>query len=68
VEQLIQVSYDISNPRTLKRELDALIETAVELNCGNLLLLTWDKEEVIKKNELEIKLFPACKWLCAISE
>ena len=68
VEQLIQVSYDISNPRTLKRELDALIEAAAELNCENLLLLTWDKEEVIKKNEIEIKLVPACKWLCAISE
>jgi len=68
VEQLIQVSYDITNPRTLKRELDALIEAADELNCENLLLITWDKEEVIKKNELEIKLLPASKWLCAISE
>jgi predicted AAA+ superfamily ATPase len=68
VEQLIQVSYDISNPRTIKRELDALIEAAAELNCENLLLITWDKEEVIKKNELEIKLVPASKWLCPISE
>ena len=68
VEQLIQVSYDITNPRTLKRELDALIEAATELTCENLLLITWDKEEVIKKNELEIKLVPASKWLCAISE
>jgi predicted AAA+ superfamily ATPase len=68
VEQLIQVSYDITNPRTLKRELDALIEAAVELTCENLLLITWDKEEVIKKNELEIKLVPASKWLYTISE
>ena len=68
VEQLIQVSYDITNPRTLKRELDALIEAATELTCENLLLITWDKEEVIKKNELEIKLVPASKWLCTISE
>ena len=64
VEQLIQVCYDIKNPKTLKRELDALLEASSELACNNLLLITWDKEEVIIKSELNIQLIPAYKWLC----
>jgi hypothetical protein len=63
VEQLIQVCYDISNPKTLKREIDALTEASSELTCVNLLLITWDKEEVIKRNSLSIQLCPAFKWL-----
>ena len=64
VEQLIQVCYDISSPKTLKREIDALWEASTELVCNNLLIITWDKEEVIKKNELTIRQIPAYKWLC----
>jgi predicted AAA+ superfamily ATPase len=64
VEQLIQVSYDITNPKTLKREIDALLEDSTELVCNNLLLITWDKEEILKYNKLEIRLLPARKWLC----
>jgi predicted AAA+ superfamily ATPase len=64
VAQLIQVCYDISNPKTLKREIAALLEASSELACNNLLLITWDKEEMIEKNEHNIQLLPACKWLC----
>jgi predicted AAA+ superfamily ATPase len=64
VEQLIQVCYDISSPKTLRREIDALVEASVELTCNNLLLITWDKEEVIKKKDLNIQLIPAFKWFC----
>jgi predicted AAA+ superfamily ATPase len=64
VEQLIQVCYDITSPKTLKREIDALLEASAELACINLLLITWDNEEVIKKGELTIRLIPAYKWLC----
>ncbi|HBX53556.1 MAG TPA: ATPase [Bacteroidales bacterium] len=63
VEQLIQVCYDISKPKTLKRELDALIEASSELACDKLILITWDKEDVIEKNEYKIQLVPAWKWL-----
>jgi uncharacterized protein len=65
VEQLIQVCYDITNPKTLKREITALLEASSELTCNNLLLITWDKEEVIEKNGCSIQLMPASKWLCA---
>lgn len=63
-EQLIQVCYDISSHKTLKRELDALIEAATELKCDNLEIVTWDKEEQIEVNKYTIKLTPAYKWLC----
>ena len=64
IEQLIQVCYDITNPKTLKREVEALIEASSELACTNLLLITWNNEDVIIKGELSIKLLPAVKWLC----
>jgi predicted AAA+ superfamily ATPase len=64
VEQLIQVCYDITNPKTLKRETDALLEASSELSCNDLLVITWDKSEVIQKNEQTIKLVPAIEWLC----
>jgi len=63
VEQLIQVCYDITNPKTLKREIASLAEASSELNCNNLLLITRDKEEVIEKNNHNIQLLPAFKWL-----
>lgn len=64
IVQLIQVCYDISNSKTMKREIDALTEASAELKCTNLLLLTWEKEEVIKRDEHTIQLLPVYKWLC----
>ncbi|NEW84012.1 MAG: ATP-binding protein [Mariniphaga sp.] len=63
IEQLIQVCYDITRPKTLKRELDAFIEAATELNCERLLLITWDKEEQLKADKFTVQLIPAYKWL-----
>lgn len=62
VEQLIQVSYDISNVRTLKRELSALVECAEELHCDNLLLITFDSEDTIVYNGKTIHVRPFNKW------
>ena len=64
VVQLIQVCYDISNQKILKCEIAALQEASSELACNNLLLITWDKEDVIGENECKIQLLPACRWLC----
>jgi len=63
VDQLIQVCYDITNSRTLKRETDALAEASEELECANLLLINWDREEIIEKNGIRIQLLPAYRWL-----
>ncbi|NQT77525.1 MAG: ATP-binding protein [Bacteroidetes bacterium] len=62
IEQLIQVCYDINQPKVKKRETDALVEAAEELNCTDLLLITWDKEDIIQFDQLKIKLLPAYKW------
>ena len=62
-EQLIQVCYDISDPKTLRREISALVEASDELNCKKMLLITWDKEEVIEQKGCTIKLMPAWRWL-----
>jgi predicted AAA+ superfamily ATPase len=60
---LIQVSYEVLNPKTLKRETSALTEAAGELHCNNLLLLTWDEENTIIENNLTIQILPVWKWL-----
>lgn len=62
VEQLIQVSYDISSERTLKRELSALTECASELHCGNIILITFDTEDTIQYNGYTIQVLPFIKW------
>ena len=46
VEQLIQVCYDMTSEKTRKRELDALVEAAEELHCDNLLVITYNKQEI----------------------
>ncbi len=63
VEQLIQVCYDISNPKTLKRETEALLEASSELKNNNLIIITWDKDETIEQDGKSIVLIPAYKWL-----
>lgn len=63
INQLIQVCYDISHPKTMKREIDALVEAASELKCENLWLITWDKEEQIEVSKHIIRIIPAYKWL-----
>jgi uncharacterized protein len=63
IEQLIQVCYDIGQLKASKRETSALIEAAKELNCTNLLLITWDKEDNIEAEQIKITMLPAYKWL-----
>ena len=46
VESLIQVCYDLSSERTLKREVDSIIECAGELKCSNLIIVTMNEEKV----------------------
>lgn len=63
IEQLIQVCYNFELLKVIKRETNALTEAAKELNCTNLLILSWDKEDIIEMDDLKIKLLPAWKWL-----
>lgn len=61
IKQLIQVSYTLTNAKTEKREVDALVEAAGELHCSNLLIVTADEERTIEKNGYTIKVIPIYK-------
>lgn len=62
VLQAIQVSYDISAPKTRKREINGLLFAAKKTKCKNLLLLTDHEYEDITVGELEIKVRPVYEW------
>lgn len=62
-DQLIQVSYSIENDQTKKREINALIKASNDLNCKNLIIITWDSESEEKINSLNIRCIPLWKWL-----
>ena len=67
VARLIQVCSDISNPKTLNREMQALIKASQELHCDELWLLNdrSDRTETIQWQGVErrIRLMPLWQWL-----
>jgi hypothetical protein len=67
VTRLIQVCSDISNPKTLNREMRALIKASQELHCDELWLLNdrEDRTETIQWQGVErrIRLMPLWQWL-----
>ena len=62
VEQLVQVCYDMSNPRTEKRETDSLVEGAGELRCDKLVIVTNDEERTIEKDGYKISVIPFSRF------
>lgn len=62
VEQLIQVCYDLSSSKTIKREVDSLIECADELHCKHLLIITMNEEKTIEKDGFIIQAIPISKF------
>lgn len=62
IERLIQVCYDLSNPKTEKREVDSLVECAGELKCHNLVIVTNNDKRVIEKNGCKINVVPITEF------
>ena len=62
VDELIQVSADISTPKTRERELRALRNGAKKFSCDKLLLLTLNDEDTIEQDGVTIKVMPAAQW------
>ncbi len=60
--QCVQVSYDISSEKTLKREVNGLLLAHRHTQCDNLLLLTDHEYRDIEKNGLQIKIRPVYEW------
>lgn len=66
IERLIQVCYDMSSPKTEKREVDSLIECAGELRCNNLMIITNNDEREILKDGYNIKVVPFVKFVMGV--
>jgi len=63
VKQLMQVTYASARDEIEKREIKTLIKAGNELNCNNLLIITWDYEDKIIMDNKKIKAMPLWKWL-----
>ncbi len=63
IKQLIQVSYNIDDPKTKERELRALLKASEHTKCTNLLIITWDYENTETIGKKTIKYIPLWKWL-----
>ena len=58
-----QVSYDISNDKTRKREIKGCIAGAKATKCDNLFLITDHESEIIDKDGYTIQVIPIWEWL-----
>jgi len=63
VSQLIQVTYASSKEGIKIREIDNLIIASKELNCQNLLCITWNYEAIECIKDKKIEFVPLWKWL-----
>ena len=58
-----QVSYDISNEKTRRREIKGCIAGAKATKCDNLFLITDHESEVIEEDGYTIQVIPIWEWL-----
>ena len=63
VKQAIQVSYDISSPKTRKREIEGLLLAHRKTQCTDLLLLTDHEYNQVTEKGLDIKIRPVYDWV-----
>ena len=58
-----QVSYDIANNKTRKREIKGCIAGAKATKCDNLFMITDHESEVIEEDGYSIQVVPIWEWL-----
>lgn len=64
IVQLIQVTWEMNDDETRRREIDGLIEAAKVTGCKNLYIITADtSEEITHESGLKIHVIPAWRWL-----
>lgn len=62
IERLVLVCYDMSNPKTEKREVDSIVECAGELKCDNLVIVTNNDKRTIEKDSYKIDVVPISEF------
>lgn len=67
VRQLVQVCWDMSNPKTQKREIGSLMACAKDFPNGELFVITWNEQKEITMNEKIIHVIPYYKWCLSYS-
>ena len=68
ITQAIQVTYDMSNKDTRKREIKGLINACKNFNLDNGVIITYDNEDEYSEDSITIKVVPFYKWLINISQ
>ncbi|MCL5774089.1 MAG: ATP-binding protein [Firmicutes bacterium] len=61
--ELIQVCADLSEEKTKKREIKALVEAITELGLSSALILTGYYRDTVKVNNYTIKVIPVSEWV-----
>ncbi len=64
----IQVSYDISNEKTFRREINGLKTASRITGCKDLLLLTDHDRGTHKDGDLEIRIMPVYEWSITLTQ
>ncbi|MEM5881145.1 MAG: hypothetical protein QW633_03225 [Candidatus Aenigmatarchaeota archaeon] len=49
--------------KLIRKKTKTLLKASKLLKCKNLLLITWDFEDILKIDNKEIKCIPLWKWL-----
>ncbi len=63
VQEIYQVSYDISKEKTLKRELRGLMAASKATKCDNLYLITDTEYRTLEIDGKIVNVIPAYEWL-----
>lgn len=66
-KQIIQVCYDLSNEKTLKREINSILKAAEKTSCDNLLIITDTENRDIEADGKLIRIRPAYSWILSQS-
>ena len=63
VRRLIQVTWDMSDAETRKRELSGLLEAAKATGCRDLTIVTRDEDGEETHDGLIVRIVPVCRFL-----
>lgn len=64
ISRLYQVTWDMQDPETRKREINGILEASSATGCDNMTIITSETSEEIKiEDGRKIKVIPAWRWL-----